>query len=101
MYSTTWNRASQLRDRATSTMRPCSMRQPLAIAIFAPTATVIGSSRNGSTARLRASASSTVSASMTSTRTPDAALMPALVASALHPPFTLSTTTRSGSLTER
>ena len=101
MYSTIWNRASQLRGSATSVMRPCSMRQPLAIATLPPTATVAGSSRNGSTARLSASASSTVSASMTSTRTPDAALMPALAASALLPPFCLSMTTRSGSLTDR
>ena len=101
MYSTTWKRASQLRGSATSTMRPCSIRQPLAIATLAPTATVAGSSRNGSTARLSASAASMVSASMSSTSVPDATLMPALAASALHPPFSLSTTTRSGSLTDR
>ena len=101
MYSTIWKRASQLRGNAMPVMRPSSMWQPLAIATFAATATVAGSSRNGSTARLSASASSTVSASMISTRAPDAALMPALTASALDPPLALSTTTRSGSRTDR
>jgi hypothetical protein len=38
---------------------------------------------------------------MTNTSSPDAALMPALAASALHPPLSLSTTTSDGSLVER
>ena len=44
MYSTIWNRASQLRGSATSETWPFSIRQPLAMATFPPTATVAGSS---------------------------------------------------------
>ena len=101
MYSMTWNRASQLFGRRTSVMRPLSILHPLAIATCAPTATVVGSSRNGSTARVNASRSRIVSASMTSVSVPDATLMPALTASALQPPFSLSITRTLGSVTDR
>ena len=77
------------------------MRQPLLIAMLPPTATVDGSSRNGITARLNASGSSRVSASMLSTSVPDAALNPAFTASDLLPPFALSMTTSAGSLVDR
>ena len=76
-------------------------RQPLLIAMLPPTATVDASSRNGMTARLNASGSSNVSASMLSTSVPDAALNPAFTASDLLPPFSLSTTMSAGSLVDR
>src|SRR5580765_3428914 len=85
----------------TSVTRPPSMLEPLEIATYPPTATVVASSRNGSTARLSASGSSTVSASITSTNPPDAALIPALLASDLQPALSLSITTTAGSAMER
>ena len=87
---------SQFRGNATSATRPSKMRQPLAIPTLPPTATVFEFSRNGVTARIKASRSRMVSASMIATRAPDAALIPALAASALHLPLSLSITTRPG-----
>ena len=84
--STIWNRASQLRGVATSTTRPASTRQPLSnrycIAdrdrhrILEKRQRRIGS---GVRARARVGVNHQTSA-------PDAALIPALDASALHPP---------------
>ena len=96
-----WKRASQLRGMPTSVTRLFSIRHPFAIATYPPTATVSGCSRNGIAARVSASGSSMVSASMTSTSRPDAALIPALAASDLEPPLILSITTRAGSTIER
>ena len=52
MYSTTWNRASQLRGSAT--LGDAAVLDATAVGDpdIPPTATVAGSSRNGSTARL-------------------------------------------------
>jgi hypothetical protein len=95
MYSTAWTRATSPRGIAASAMRPAITWHPLATRIVPPTATVRSGSRTkGRTARRSEFDSRMQSPSVIATSGWRARLSPAFAASALQPPFSLSTTTR-------
>ena len=100
-YSSDWTSARKFLGSRASTTRPRCTFEPLAMQIVPPTATVSGSSTKGQTARSNASGSIRVSASVMQMIGVREALMPALTASALPPPFSLSTTSSLGTCGER